>query len=687
MPTATVSTARPGIDFGVGTSIPPATAHAVSVSLPLWQDNVDYEEGRLSEVMQTGYPRFFIHRSIQRLASVLLARFGHKASSPDAEAEDCILVPSKRVAESCRAFMQSHCAKARSSNESSHLLPVRAVQVCLNLPTSTPPRTASGEDGVPSSLSSSWASLPPQSQSDGAALDDCNSAAAKLSIHIVLFPKSAFPLAKSFWQHTGDGISSRMAETYLDLLDQRAKLSSNGSNGESAHMTPSASTSSIAASTQSFMKNRSYSKNRHYSRTGSATNALVQSSASTPSTPDGAVDELCPEHSTYLEERYGRNMARVQASKAKEALRKRIAGAASNDVLCATAESQLKSTGADVDIAPRVIEEGVNESHVFLYPTGMSAIFHAHQLALQWKDGKSVCFGFPYLDTLKILEKWGPGCFFFGFGNDEDLERLETLLQAGQKITSLFCEFPSNPLLRSANIQRLRQLADTYEFLIIIDETIGNFVNVEVLPHADIVVSSLTKIFSGEANGMGGNLILNPNGKWFSQLNGLQEQEYEDNFFDQNAIFLERNSRDFVQRVRGIDHNTVRLVEMLVEAREGAYCRVLKDIYYPTLCTRDNYEACKRPGGGYGGLFSLTFHSMRAAMAFYDALECAKGPSLGTNFTLASPFVILAHYTELDWAAQYGVEANLVRVSVGLEESQNLLSMFRKALEASALVA
>ena len=71
-------------------------------------------------------------------------------------------------------------------------------------------------------------------------------------------------------------------------------------------------------------------------------------------------------------------------------------------------------------------------------------------------------------------------------------------------ILALFTEFPSNPLLRSANLPRLRALADKYDFLIVIDETIGNFVNVEVLPYSDIVVSSLTKVFSGASNVMGG---------------------------------------------------------------------------------------------------------------------------------------------------------------------------------------
>ncbi|RWA06558.1 hypothetical protein EKO27_g8541, partial [Xylaria grammica] len=72
------------------------------------------------------------------------------------------------------------------------------------------------------------------------------------------------------------------------------------------------------------------------------------------------------------------------------------------------------------------------------------------------------------------------------------------------------------------------------------------------------------------------------------------------------------------------------------------------------------------------------------AVAFYDALETAKGPSLGTNFTLTSPYVILAHYNELDWAASFGVDPNLLRISVGLED--NLGEIFAKALKAAEAV-
>lgn len=221
--------------------------------------------------------------------------------------------------------------------------------------------------------------------------------------------------------------------------------------------------------------------------------------------------------STYLEERYGRNLPIEQARLAKQALKRRIAGVLRDD------ESHQDGLPNDsIQSSDRGIGQ-LSESDVYLFPTGMSAIFYAHQICmntrslnaidLKLRPAKSVCFGFPYTDTLKILEKWGPGAHFFGLGEESDLDRLEELLiqtqQQGQPpLTALFCEFPTNPLLKSPNLTRIRQLATQYGFFIVIDETVGNFLNVEVLPFADLVVSSLTKIFSGDSNVMGGRYAL-----------------------------------------------------------------------------------------------------------------------------------------------------------------------------------
>lgn len=110
-------------------------------------------------------------------------------------------------------------------------------------------------------------------------------------------------------------------------------------------------------------------------------------------------------------------------------------------------------------------------------------------------------------DSLKYLENFGPGVILFPSPSPSSLSSLEALLankNAEKPPLCLFTEFPSNPLLNSANLPLLRALADRYDFPIIVDDSIGNFKRVDVFPYVDILVTSLTKVFSGKSNVMGG---------------------------------------------------------------------------------------------------------------------------------------------------------------------------------------
>src|SRR6266404_1493059 len=154
---------------------------------------------------------------------------------------------------------------------------------------------------------------------------------------------------------------------------------------------------------------------------------------------------------------------------------------------------------------------------------------------------------------------------------------------------------------------------------------------------------------------MGDSLILNPTRKHYSSLKERLITRYEDIYYDEDAIFMERNSRTFTQRAAKVDANAERVCDLLHASAQRPSSPITQ-VFYPKWQTPEHYAARRRlPGGGFGGLFSLTFASERVAEAFYDALACAKGPSLGTSFTLACPYTILAHYGELDWAAQYDV--------------------------------
>ena len=157
---------------------------------------------------------------------------------------------------------------------------------------------------------------------------------------------------------------------------------------------------------------------------------------------------------------------------------------------------------------------GLSSDDVYLYQSGMAAIYQVHRSFLWWRGARSVVFGFTYELTLKMLETYGPGCRFYAFGNDDELTKLETYLDekgAKEVVQAVWCECPSNPLLRTPDLKRLRALADKHNFILVIDDMIGSFSNVDLFGVADILITSLTKSFSGFCNVMGGRYV---SGRW-----------------------------------------------------------------------------------------------------------------------------------------------------------------------------
>lgn len=212
------------------------------------------------------------------------------------------------------------------------------------------------------------------------------------------------------------------------------------------------------------------------------------------------------------------------------------------------------------------------------------------------------------------------------------------------------------------------------------------------------------------------SLTLNPSSPHYQELKITLTKTYQDNYYSSDAIFMERNSRDFKARVNKINQNTEALCDFLLEhtvtsgkALTEGKRPVITGVFYPKIITPKNYEARMRhcPSDlqgsatnatsnengeaeikpGYGSLFSLTFTTIDASKAFFDALKCCKGPSLGTNFTLACPYTVLAHYLELDWAKSWEVEEGLVRVSIGLEDLSILMDWFTLAVKAAEATA
>lgn len=240
--------------------------------------------------------------------------------------------------------------------------------------------------------------------------------------------------------------------------------------------------------------------------------------------------------------------------------------------------------------------------------------------------------------------------------------------------------------MRSPDVPHLRKLADQYGFPLIVDETVGNFLNVQMLPYADIVTCSLTKVFSGLANVMGGAFLLNSESKHYPAFKAYMDINYEDTYFSEDAVCIEANSRDMNRRVHMIDHNAEAIADFCYEesSKEGS---VIKQVLYPKYQMREQYERCwskatNKPG--YGGLLTLTFISNTAAMAFFDAFPCYKAITLGTVFTLAVPFAEAGFHDKLDWAQENGIDYASVRFSIGMEDLTSLRDGFKAALNKAA---
>ncbi|TPX68687.1 hypothetical protein SpCBS45565_g02907 [Spizellomyces sp. 'palustris'] len=633
IPTVSGPSAKLAYSTLLGTPIPENTPHAVSVTLPTWRDNVGYEEGdeRVHSALQSGYPRFVYHEQVRKIMALCEKKFAKSS-------ETCLVLPSRRVAEECRDFLHSHSQPVRSPASGS---------ISFRPNISSSPSRRSLVRIAEFAVTPTHNPYSPQSD------DPSTSIVSSFQIYVVLFPCEAKGIAKQFWQHSGEGISSRFAEHCLRVLD------ANDRSKDFAAPVPGVRG----------MSNPRYRKGAY----------LPEGQQQHLATAEGQA--VRNEQDLYVEERFGRNLDVRQADDAKQRLKKRIAGVLGD----ADNESSIFN-----EIGPSIIEGassnlggrgilGIADNDVYLFPTGMSAIYNAHRIARKiHPNKKSVQYGFPYLDSLKIQQKFGPGCHFLGLGDSSEIDHLENSILQSEPISAVFCEFPSNPLLRTPDLQRLRRLADRYDFLLIVDETVGNFINVDAMSWADIVVSSLTKIFSGDSNVMGGSAVINPKSRWYEELAVAMKELYQDNVWCEDAIFLERNSRSFGQRIRRINHTAEILCDFL-----HTQPKVLQ-VHYPKYVDSHLYQQHARPDEsgryGYGGLFSLILHTDDAAVRFFDALEIAKGPSLGTNFTLASPYTILAHYGELDWAAQYKVPQRLIRVSVGLEDPDTLLRVFANAL-------
>ncbi|TQN73600.1 putative cystathionine gamma-synthase [Colletotrichum shisoi] len=301
---------------------------------------------------------------------------------------------------------------------------------------------------------------------------------------------------------------------------------------------------------------------------------------------------------------------------------------------------------------------------VFLYPTGTATIAAVDRTIQEYRPGSVVHLA--ALDTStsdrSTQRAWG----VFESWLDEEFA-------AGKGVSYVFAEFPNNPLLASIDIGRLGKLVSA-------DFSAGSFANIDVLSEADILVSSLT------------NTVLNPLSPQYPALSSLWYETYHNELYVGDAEVLLSNSDDYLPRTAILNRNAAAMAKHLRAHAKDPSTPVARVLYPSLLGDYEVYRAYLReptpelPEPAAGCLMSVELSSVAAARAFYDRLAFYPGPHLGAHRTLSFAYNLLAfskHPDEAAYHRSYGILEEVVRISAGLEDVQDLLDTLDDALVAA----
>jgi len=192
----------------------------------------------------------------------------------------------------------------------------------------------------------------------------------------LLFPSKYSNIAKVFWQHTGDGISSRRAELCHKAFDDGYLIAKNPSDERTEKL--SISHHESGKGPRRYQKEMLGIGPQNASQISENGNGIAANMKGL----DGK------EHMQFLEERYGRNLDVSLASNAKSAIRRRIAGALTADV-----DLHEALEVAATPLRTRQVQ-GFSEDDVYLWPSGMSSIFNTHKIMMACRGArKSISYG------------------------------------------------------------------------------------------------------------------------------------------------------------------------------------------------------------------------------------------------------------------------------------------------------
>lgn len=316
--------------------------------------------------------------------------------------------------------------------------------------------------------------------------------------------------------------------------------------------------------------------------------------------------------------------------------------------------------------------------------SGMGAVAAAVDAvrAVQAPRGRGawIQLGWLYVDTAEYLRKTlAPGETLEVLPDVTDVAALRRCLAAHRgRVAGIVAELPNNPLLASPDLDLLRELARAEGALTVLDPSSSGLVNVDLLPWADLLVTSLTKYSGHRGDLMAGLIAVPPSGPDAASLRTAAFAAIDPPGHGDLAA-LAAQLPDMAAVADAQNRAARRIAEFL--ARHPAVTRVLSADRGATAAA---YARAARGPARPGSL--ITF-SLRGDLArFYDRVALPKGPSFGLGFTLLAPFLWLSHFeqvtTEQGRAGlrAAGLDPDLVRLSVGTEEPEAIIRTLDEAL-------
>ncbi|MEK3703805.1 bifunctional cystathionine gamma-lyase/homocysteine desulfhydrase [Paenibacillus sp. FSL R7-0198] len=315
------------------------------------------------------------------------------------------------------------------------------------------------------------------------------------------------------------------------------------------------------------------------------------------------------------------------------------------------------------------LEDGVRG---FAFSSGMAAI---HAVLSLLKTGDHVIltddvYGGTYRIFTKVLNRLGIESTFV---DTTSLQAMEQALQSNTK--AIYVETPTNPLLKVTDIAAVAKWSKQHELLFIVDNTFSTpYWQTPLALGADIVLHSATKYIGGHSDVVAGLAVVN------------SEQLGEDLHFIQNAIgavlgpmdswLLMRGLKTLGLRMEAQERNTEQLVTFLNQHP------TVSKVYYPGLPDHPQHKLASTQARGYGGMVSFDVGS---AEKVDDVLSKVRyftlAESLGAVESLISVPARMTHASiPYERRQELGITDGLIRISVGIEDVEDLLEDLKSAL-------